>query len=346
MESGLYFQPVGFLSFAELNSPDLLPLAGGPLYFTGGLILEREKRGVRSRYMTVRELRDVRSVELRDCVNAVTSSRSLGRFAAMRVPLIMGIVNVTPDSFSDGGAFFDPECAVIHARRLLSEGADILDIGGESTRPGSHPVSLEEERARVLPVLKELQKEGAFLSVDTRKASLMSEAAMFGVALINDISALSYDQEAASVLACCSCNVVLMHSFSFREESVRSSSHVVLDVYDALSSHIHRAESAGITRDRLIIDPGIGFGKTLEQNLELMRCLSLFHGLGVPLMLGVSRKKTIGYVTGVNAPIKRVAGSLSMGLCGAAQGVQILRVHDVAATRQALLSWLAVCGLS
>jgi dihydropteroate synthase len=254
----------------------------------------------------------------------------------------MGIVNVTPDSFADGGRYLAPDAAIAHALRLEAEGAEILDIGGESTRPGAEPVDAEEEWRRVGPVIEALvPRTQARLSIDTRNAPVMRRAARSGVHLINDVSALSHDPASLEAAAETGLPVVLMHSPNDpRTMQVNPTyADVVLDVCDALEARIEACEGAGIPRSRLIVDPGIGFGKTLTHNLALLGSLSLLHGLGSAVLLGASRKSFIGRLTGTADADDRLPGSLAAALIGAAQGVQILRVHDVAATRQALAVW-------
>jgi dihydropteroate synthase len=267
---------------------------------------------------------------------------------ALDRPRIMGIVNVTPDSFSDGGRYLSPDAAVAHALALEAEGADILDIGGESTRPGAGPVGLEEEWRRVGPVLAALAGRARVpLSIDTRNAEVMRRAADAGARLVNDVSALGHDPQSLKVAAATGLPVVLMHALGdprTMQDRPRYDD-VVLDVYDALEARIAACEQAGIPRARLIADPGIGFGKTLAHNLALMGCLSIFHGLGCAVMLGASRKSFISRLTGAEAD-RRLPGSLAAALLGAAQGVQVLRVHDVAATRQALAVWEGAPGVA
>jgi len=263
---------------------------------------------------------------------------------ALDRPYIMGIVNVTPDSFSDGGAHATPQAAIAHGLQLAAEGADILDIGGESTRPGAQPVSVAEELARVIPVITGLAgRTTARISVDTRKAEVMAAAKEAGAHIINDVSALSHDPEALAAAAASGLAIVLMHAQGDPRTMQQAPyyEHVVLDVFDYLEARIAACERAGIARARLIADPGIGFGKTLAHNLELLASLSLFHGLGVPLLVGASRKAFIGTLTGIEEPKQRLHGSLAAALAIAAQGAQLLRVHDVAATRRALTVWQA-----
>lgn len=260
-------------------------------------------------------------------------------------PRLMGIVNVTPDSFSDGGAFASAGAAVDHALRLEGEGADILDVGGESTRPGAQPVTVEEELGRVIPVIEGLAgRTKALISIDTRKAEVMRRALAAGAHIINDVAALAYEPECLEVAAASSAPVVLMHAQG-DPRTMQAAPHYddcLLDVYDWLEARIAACEAAGIARARLIIDPGIGFGKTLAHNLELLAGLTLLHGLGVPVLLGASRKSSIGMLSGVKDAHERVAGSIAAALHGVSQGVQILRVHDVAETRQALNVWEAM----
>jgi dihydropteroate synthase len=258
-------------------------------------------------------------------------------------PLIMGVVNVTPDSFSDGGLHLETGAAIAHGRRLAGEGADIVDVGGESTRPGAAPVPLETELSRVLPVVEALAGDGIRVSIDTRKAKVMEAAAGAGAVMLNDVSALGFDPAAPATAARLGLPVVLMHSrgdpLTMQDDPVYD--HAPLDVLDWLETRVEGAVAAGIARERLLIDPGIGFGKTGEHNLELVRCLGMLCCLGLPVVLGVSRKSFIARVAGEVAAPLRVPGSLAAGLSGVVQGARVLRVHDVAATRQALALWAA-----
>lgn len=261
---------------------------------------------------------------------------------ALKRPLIMGVVNVTPDSFSDGGHYLNPDAAVAHARRLIDEGADLLDIGGESTRPGAAAVSLEEERRRVLPVLEALAATGVPLSVDTQKPELMREAAAVGAAMINDINGF----EAADALAAVaggSCAICIMHKQGDPQTMQRAPQYgdVVAEVNAYLQQRVAAAEAAGIARVRIVVDPGFGFGKTLEHNLALLRGLAGIAPSGIPVLAGLSRKSMIGALTGREVG-DRVFGSVAAALIAAQRGAAILRVHDVAATRDALAVWNAV----
>ena len=257
---------------------------------------------------------------------------------------VMGILNVTPDSFSDGGRHAAPDVAIAAARAMAAAGADLIDVGAESTRPRAPPVDLATERARLAAVLPGLA--GLNWSIDTRKAAIMADAIAAGAALVNDVSALVHDPDALALVAARGCPVVLMHAQGTPAtmQAVPRYDDALLDVYDWLAERIAVCEAAGIARDRIIADPGIGFGKTLDHNLALLRGLALFHGLGVPLLLGASRKQLIARIAGDVAPDDRLPGSLALALHAAAYGVQLVRVHDVAATVQALAVWQSVRG--
>ncbi len=265
---------------------------------------------------------------------------------ALDRPLIMGVVNVTPDSFSDGGEAATAEAAIARGRALVAGGADIIDIGGESTRPGAAAVADDEELARVLPVIEGLADCGRPISIDTRKARVMRAAVAAGAAIINDISALSHDSAALAVAAGCDAGVVLMHGRGDPATMQQRAEYddVVLDVFDYLEARVAACAAAGIPAERLIVDPGIGFGKTAAHNLELLRGLSMFRALGCPVLLGASRKSFIGKLAGVAEPGARLPGSLAAALWGLGQGADILRVHDVAETVQAVALWRAMAG--
>ena len=253
-------------------------------------------------------------------------------------PLLMGIVNVTPDSFSDGGLYDMTEGAIEHAAELAQAGAAIVDIGGESTRPGSEGVDEQNELARVLPVLEGLKGIRATISIDTRKASIARAAAKAGAKIFNDVSALTFDSSSLAVAAGTGMSIVLMHAQGEPRTMQDNPAYadVVLELYDYLQERIEATEAAGIPRARIAVDPGLGFGKTLAHNLALISHTSLFHGLGVPLLVGASRKRFIKGIAGGEVPASREPGSQAAAIAAAAQGAQIFRVHEVAATRQAL----------
>ena len=323
----LYLRPIALDS---CDAPaGALPLAGGPLVFAE---VETIRRGGARRRVPASEL----------------DAAQLAQLAAPRPPIagldwsrprLMGVLNVTPDSFSDGGEFLPPAAAVAHGRGMA---ADILDIGGESTRPGAAAAPEEEELRRVLPVVEPLAR-AVVVSVDTRKAAVMRAALAAGARIVNDVSGLTHDP-AALVAARGAEATVLMHSPGPPATMQRLARYddVLLDVYDWLEARIAACEAAGLPRGRLIVDPGVGFGKTVEHNLALLRGLSLFHGLGAPLLVGLSRKSFIGRLSADEPPKARLPGSLAGALWAASQGVQILRVHDVAETRQALALWTAL----
>ena len=268
-----------------------------------------------------------------------------GRFNLdLSQPKVMGIVNATPDSFSDGGVYSQStESALVHAEKLLQEGADILDIGGESTRPGSDYVSPEQEWARLAPILDELAKWDVPISLDTRRTFIMGKALTTGVVdIINDVSALS-DEGAVELLAQKqSIGVCLMHMQGLPETMQHNPSYddVVQEVARYLNQRVEICKQAGIDETRLVLDPGFGFGKTLKHNIALMQHLSdLSQACGLPLLIGMSRKRTIGELTGKNAPSDRVGGSVAAALASVARGAQIVRVHDVKETVDALKVW-------
>ena len=328
-----YFRPVAMTDLARPD--DALALAGGWCWFTSVEVLER---GRKSRLVAASDL----PAEVRDRL-----SRPRPAFGGLTLdrPRLMGILNVTPDSFSDGGLFLRPEAAVMQARQMAA-GADIIDIGGESTRPGAAEVSEADEIARTVPVIAALKAGGLDLpiSIDTRKAGVAKVALAAGASLVNDVTALRHDPAMAGVVAKAGCPIILMHSIA-SPATMQDDPHyddVLLDVFDTLKSTVAAAEAAGIARINIAIDPGIGFGKTLAHNLTLLARLSLFHDLGLPVLLGASRKRFIGTLTAEAEAQRRMPGSLAVALAGVAQGVQMIRVHDVAETRQALSLWQAV----
>lgn len=276
----------------------------------------------------------------------ITSPRSDVAGLSMDRPRIMGILNVTPDSFSDGGQFNDAARATAQARAMIAAGADILDIGGESTRPGATAVTPEAEAARVVPVIAALRAAGVAtpISVDTRNASTARAALAAGADIVNDVSALRHDPGMAEVVAAAGCPVCLMHSVGTPETMQAQARYgdVLGEVMDHLGERMDYAEAAGIRRGQIVVDPGIGFGKTLEHNLALLQRIGVFHGLGAPILLGASRKRFIGTIGGTDVAQARAPGSVAVALAAVAQGVQILRVHDVAETTQALALWKAV----
>ncbi|ONG47243.1 dihydropteroate synthase [Pseudoroseomonas deserti] len=258
-------------------------------------------------------------------------------------PLVMGIVNTTPDSFSNGGLHLDPSDAIAAGHAMLEAGADILDIGGESTRPGAAPVTPEEEIARIRPVVRELAK-AAVVSIDTRHAATMLAALDEGAEIVNDVSALRQDARSVRVVQEARAPVILMHMPVLdprRMQDHTGYDDVVLEVARFLRQRVETAEALGIQRGRIAIDPGLGFGKTAAQNLQIMNRLPLLASIGCRILVGASRKRFVGEVTGVETPVERLCGSVAVAQAAAAGGAAIIRVHDVAETVQVLQMWRA-----
>ncbi|HZF97778.1 MAG TPA: dihydropteroate synthase [Pseudoxanthomonas sp.] len=270
-----------------------------------------------------------------------------GRPLKLDRPRVMGIVNVTPDSFSDGGAHDNAEAAVAHALRLAAEGADLLDIGGESTRPGAEEVPLEEELRRTIPVIERLARETSLpISIDTSRPEVMRAAVAAGAGMINDVYALRRDGALAAAAAL-GVPVILMHMQGEPRSMQEAPEYddVVGDVHRFLAERIFTAEMAGITKKNIVIDPGFGFGKDTGHNLQLLARLSRFAELGVPVLAGLSRKRSIGELTGRETPGQRMHGSVAAHLIAAQRGAMLLRTHDVAATVDALNVWNAVAAV-
>lgn len=263
----------------------------------------------------------------------------------LSLPRVMGILNVTPDSFSDGGRHDALPDAVNTALAMQNTGADIVDVGGESTRPGAAFIQPEEEIRRTEPVIAAFRAQSTLpVSIDTRKAAVAEAALNAGASLVNDVAGFTFDPDLAGVCVAAKVPVCVMHAQG-DPKTMQENPHyddVVLDVYDFLKARITYLENLGLPRDQIIVDPGIGFGKTLEHNLMLLKQISIFHGLGCPILLGASRKRFIGTIGEEPQADARMPGSLAVGLAAVNQGVQILRVHDVAETRQALRLWQAV----
>ena len=324
-----YLRPLALIygpdAAALVRADRAAPLAGLPqIAFTMAEWIERDSK------KTIRRLVDLTEARVHPLFQAITKPRpNFGPLELNRCH-IMGIVNVTPDSFSDGGVHHKPETAIAEARKMAEDGASILDVGGESTRPGSETVSIKEERERIMPVISALAKEHC-ISVDTRKASLMKDALGEGASIINDVSALQFDPASAPTVAAAKAPIILMHAQGEPRTMQLAPKYddVALDVYDQLAALIAKAEAAGITRANIMVDVGIGFGKSFKQNLELLQQLTLFHGLGVGLLVGLSRKGYIGAITQEKAAAKRLGGSIGGALQAAMMGAHVLRVHDV-----------------
>jgi dihydropteroate synthase len=327
-----YYRPLG-LCYGSDAGQLITSLRAGRLGGSAGIgftLVERIRRDGKS---VSREI-----IPYTDALQAVEAPRGDFAGVALDAPAIMGIVNVTPDSFSDGGQYGTAETGAVHGLALAGQGAHILDIGGESTRPGSDAVSIDEELSRVIPAVKRLSDAGHVVSVDTRKPIVMREAVKAGAAIINDVSALQHDPDSLRTVAELKVPVVLMHAQG-DPRTMQLNPHyddVAFDVYDQLEQRVMACVQAGIPRSRIAIDPGIGFGKTFRHNLELLNQLTLFHGLGVVILVGLSRKGFIGALTGEKNAGNRVHGSVGGAVQAALNGVHILRVHDVKATVEAL----------
>jgi len=330
-------EPVGLLhgpAAAEAVRTGLaLPLAGGPAAFCLARLIGADGGGA------LVPVRDVPADWTAALARVTAPVAGWAGLPAGR-PLVMGVLNVTPDSFSDGGRHFDPAAAIAAGREMVATGADILDIGGESTRPGAAEVSPAEELGRVLPVIRGLAGLCA-ISVDTRHAVTMAAALDAGANIVNDVSGLAHDPAAVPLLARRGCAVILMHMRG-TPESMLSLSHyrdAAVEVTRELEQRIAAAVAGGIAREKIAVDPGIGFAKNTSQNREVLLRLSTLANLGCRIVLGVSRKSMIGQLSGEKAPASRLGGSLAAGLMGVAAGAAILRVHDVGATAQALRVW-------
>jgi dihydropteroate synthase len=330
-----WVEPIGLLGGRAAQiamAADLaLPLAGGPAAFT---LVRLIGPGAPEAPVPLADVPE----DWHDAVLALT--RPVPRFAGLEAgrPLVMGIVNVTPDSFSDGGRLLRPEDAIEAGHAMLEAGADLLDIGGESTRPGAAPVPPEEECRRILPVVRELAK-AATVSVDTRNAATMLAALEAGAEIVNDVSALRHDPASAKVLARSEAGVILMHMLGDDPRTMQRDPRygdVALEVTEFLADRVAWAERQGIARERLAVDPGIGFGKRPGHNLALIERLPILAGIGCPVVFGASRKRFIGEISGAEAAEERVAGSVAAAIAAAQRGAAIIRVHDVAETAQAL----------
>jgi dihydropteroate synthase len=341
----LYLRPIQFVDTPVGRDGEVARLAGGLLWFSAyELIAVENGRRVLQRAISVAEAEvDPRLGPISACITAPRPPLILGaRTLRFDQPQVMAILNMTPDSFSDGGKHLgDPAAAAQSGVDMSIAGAAILDVGGESTRPGAETVWEGDEIARVVPVIERLAASGAAISIDTRKASVMEAALAAGAHIVNDVSALLYDDRAMEVVARAGCPVVLMHAADPKHGAKGKGAYadVLVEVYDWLEARVEAAVAAGVDRSRIVVDPGIGFGKTLSDNLALMNGLALFQGLGCPILLGASRKRVVGALANEAPAEQRLGGSLALALKGAGLGVQLLRVHDVFESVQALRVW-------
>ncbi|MCC3862192.1 dihydropteroate synthase [Pseudemcibacter aquimaris] len=283
-------------------------------------------------------LDDDKKAKLWTLIDNIAAKRSNILNLDFQDTIIQGVLNVTPDSFSDGGKFADPNSAIKQAQEMIDAGCDILDIGGESTKPGAEPVSIDEELNRVIPVIQKISDLKINVSIDSRNADVMEAAVKEGAHIINDVSAIEHDPKAIEVLKETDVPVILMHAQGTPENMQDNPNYqnAVLEIYDYLESRIEFCVANGIDKNRIIIDPGIGFGKTVDHNIELIKHVAIFHGLGVPILIGVSRKSFIGKISGEEIAANRLPGSLSAAQYCVQNGVQVVRVHDVPETVQAI----------
>lgn len=343
--TSLHLHPVQFADSPVGRDGEIARLAGGMQWFAAYEVIEDGTR----RTLSIAEFEaglgasDERAAALHARITAPRPPLVLGeRTLRFDQPVVAGILNVTPDSFSDGGKLQDdPAAAAAKGVAMAEKGAGLIDLGGESTRPGSAPVWEGDEIARVVPVCERLVRSGALVSIDTRKAAVMEAALAAGAGIVNDVSALLWDDRAIDVVAKSGAPVILMHSPEPSKGPHGGTGYgdVLTEVFDWLDARIAAVAAAGVDRAKIIVDPGIGFGKGLADNLALVNGLALFHGLGCPIMLGASRKRLVGALSN-EAPVgERLGGSIMLALKGAELGVQLLRVHDVAETAQAVRVW-------
>ena len=350
MTKTYYLRPIALAENPQGEEGEAVRLGGGMVYASRFALIEREDARIvsRQRY-SVAELRealpdlpeDVRR-QWDDLQRSHAPLQCGARTIRLDQPQVMGILNVTPDSFSDGGKFLDdPEAGRAHASAMLEAGAAIIDIGGESTRPGAAASWEGDEKERVLPAIDYCSAMGAAISVDTRRAGVLEAALAAGAHIANDVSAMRHDPRSMELAAAAGCPVILMHAPGDGGDLHANGEYanVALDVFDWLAARRDAAVAAGVAREKIVLDPGIGFGKSLADNLTLINALPLFHALGQPLLLGASRKRMIGALSNEAAAHERLGGSIALALAGMNAGVQLLRVHDVAETVQARNVW-------
>jgi dihydropteroate synthase len=345
-----YLRPLALAESPQSEEGEAVRLAGGLVYASrfalivreGGRIVSRQRFSVPELKAALPDLPEQAAIQFADLQRAHAPLQCGARTIRLDQPQVMGILNITPDSMSDGGQFMDdPEVAQAHAAAMLEAGAALIDVGGESTRPGAAAVWEGDELKRLIPAVERLAASGAAISVDTRRPGVMEAALAAGAHLINDVSALRHDPRSLEFAARTGVPVVLMHAPGEGEDLHGGANYadVVLDVFDWLAVRRDTALAAGISRDRIFLDPGLGFGKSLADNLALINALPLFHALGQPLLVGASRKRMIGALDNEAPAQRRLGGSVALALRAMDAGVQLLRVHDVAETVQALRVW-------
>jgi dihydropteroate synthase len=342
--SRTYLRPTAFVDTPVNFDGQVARLAGGMMFFSAYEIITVTGGKRTARIVPIDRFEPTASeAAIQARITSPRAPLALGeRIVRLDQPQVMGILNMTPDSFSDGGKHnADPTKAAAIGIDMAAAGAAIIDVGGESTRPGAPVVWEGDEVSRTEPVIQRLSAAGTAVSIDTRKASVMEAALSAGAAMVNDVSALSFDTQALALMARGTCPVVLMHSPDAAKSlhDGPAQADPLIETYDWLEARIEAVVAAGVERVRIIVDPGIGFGKSVAANLAIINGLSLFHGLGCPVLLGASRKRFIGALSNEAPVADRLGGSVAVVLEGARQGVQILRVHDVPETVQALRIW-------
>ena len=354
MDSQIYIRPIALAESPQSEEGQAVRLAGGMVYASRFALIQRKGAAIVLRQRLAASEVENALNSLPDALAAQGQAQWAGlrashepmqcgnRTIRLYQPQVMGILNVTPDSFSDGGQFLDdPEVAQAHANAMLEAGAALIDVGGESTRPGAAAVWEGDELKRVIPAIERLAASGAAISADTRRGAVMEAALAAGAHMINDVSALRHDPRSLELVARNGVPVVLMHAPGGGGDLHADGSYgdVVLDVFDWLEARRDAAIAAGIAREKIILDPGIGFGKSVAENLALINALPLFHALGQPLLVGVSRKRMIGALSNEAPAHQRLGGSLALAVKALDAGVQLLRVHDVGPTVQAVRVW-------
>ncbi len=350
MSLSVYLRPIAIAESPQSEEGDTIRLGGSMVWASrfalisrdNGKVVQRQRFGARQLEAALPGLPDDVTVQFENLKRTHAPLQCGQRTIRLEQPQVMGILNVTPDSFSDGGEFLDkPEAAAAHAARMLEAGAAIVDVGGESTRPGAAAVWEGDEVKRVVPAVEAIAGMGAAISVDTRRASVMEAALAAGAHVINDVSGLRHDPRSLQLATTSGAPVVLMHAPGDSDNLHEGGDYrdVVLDVFDWLRDQRDAAMAAGIAREKIVLDPGIGFGKTLAENLALMNALPLFHALGQPLLVGASRKRMIGALSNEAPAHQRLGGSLALAMKAMDAGVHILRVHDVPETVQAVHVW-------
>ena len=348
----IYLRPTGFVESPQRHEGESLRLAGTMLWFSQIEFITRDKTSTQRQLVPVREwdaftaalsqAARERCALLLERITAPRVALQLGaRTVSLQQPQVMAIINATPDSFSDGGKNLDPDIAAKVAFSMTTAGAAIIDIGGESTRPGAALIGESDELNRVAPLIRRLAEAGAAISIDTRKASVMEGALQAGASMINDISALLYDDRAVEVARKSNVPVVLMHAPSQGSDPHKDGVYddVVYDVFDWLEQRVSAVEAVGLSRAAILVDPGVGFGKTLADNLAIINNLAIYHGLGCALLFGASRKRLIAALANDAGVTDRLGGSIFLAMKAVEQGAHIVRVHDAAETVQAVQVW-------